>query len=413
MNLSDIRLLYGHEIRGALRERNVMLYVVLVPALLYPLLLWLSMTVLTFVMGQNERTVPRIAIYGLPPACPDLVTDLKLDILGIEVTLSPTLLADLSGGQDVACNLVDTNDGLKVYILYDSSRFRSQAAQERLQSFFQNYRDRKLEAQGRTKGLALADLQLFGVHFHNLSSTQDVGRYLLGILLPVTLIVILSLGGMYSAIDCTAGERERSTWETSLTLATDRFNLILAKYLYVATMCSVAGLLNLVSMTFSLRSFVAPVFGEMANQMRLSLPMSSLPVILLGTLTLSCLLAAIMMLLASLARTFREGQALISPLFLLMLVPISLVVDKSLVFDRSTALIPVVNVAFMWRESLQGEFQADLFLITLTVCLLGVALCLLSAQFFMSQETLVLEGGAGLWKRLVPPYLRSRMKCDL
>ena len=410
MNMADIRLLYLHEVRCALRERNVMLYVVLVPALLYPLLVWLTLTALSFAMGQNEKTVPHMAIYGLPPACPDLMTELKLDIPGIEVTLSPTVQTDLIAGLDVACNFISsTKDSVGVQLLYNSSNYRSQAAKERLQSFFKHYREKKLEAQGRSKGLTTADLQLFGVESRNLSTSQDVGRFLLGVLLPFTLIVILSLGGMYSAIDCTAGERERSTWETSLTLATSRINLVMAKYLYVATMSSVAGLLNLISMTFSLKSFVAPISSEMANQMHLSLPISALPVVLLGTLTLSSLLSALMMLLASLARTFREGQALVSPLFLLMLLPITLVMDKSLEFDRSTALIPVVNVALMWRESLQGQFQPDLLCITLLVCLMGVAACLVLAQFFMSQEKLMLEGGAGLWKRFLPAYIRTRM----
>ncbi|CAN0406985.1 unnamed protein product, partial [Phaeothamnion confervicola] len=257
MNWDDIRLLYFHEIRCALRERNVMLYVVLVPALLYPLLVWLTMTSLSFVMGQSERTALRITTGALPAACSDLVAELKRDIKGAEVTSAlfttpPTSLE----GADVLLNFQGESS---CQVLFDSSRFRSISGKERVENFLRHYRDKKLEDKGHEFNLRTADMQLFGVVSQNLSSHQDVGRYLLGVLLPFTLIVILSLGGMYSAIDCTAGERERSTWETSLTLASNRTNLVIAKYLYVTTMSSTAGMFTLVALTFSLRSFVTPL----------------------------------------------------------------------------------------------------------------------------------------------------------
>ena len=400
----DIQILYLHEIRCAFRERNVMLYVVVIPALLYPLLVWLTMTSLSFIIGQSERTAMRVAVTTLPVAYADFVSDFKKDFPLAEVTVNPEPLQVLPRNLDVA---LEFHPG-SCKLLFDSARYRSAGAKDRVENFLVRYRDKKLEELGKSKDLSLSKLQYFGVETENLSTGQDVGRYLLGVLLPFTLIVILSLGGMYSAIDCTAGERERGTWETSLTLATPRSNLVVAKYMYVTTMSFLAGLLNLIAMTFSLRSFVAPMSSDLANQMSMSMPFRALPIIVLGTLTLSALLSAVMMLFSSLARTFREGQALVSPLFLLMLLPTTLVMDKSLEFDRSTALIPVVNVALLWRESLQGQLQWDLIVITLIVCVLGVALCLFLAQWFLSQETLLLDGGARLWKRFLPKYFRAR-----
>ena len=404
MKWTDIQFLYLHELRCAFRERNVLLYVVVIPALLYPLLVWLTMTSLSFIIGQSERTAMRIVVSHLPPQYADFESDLKKEFPLTEVTLSSENVPSLTRNFDIAVEFSEQGCKLR----YDSARYRSAGAKERLESFVTRYRDKKLEDLGRAKGLSYGDMQFFGMEMQNLSSGQDVGRYLLGVLLPFTLIVILSLGGMYSAIDCTAGERERGTWETSLTLATSRANLIVAKYLYVSTMSSLAGMLNLVAMTFSLRSFVAPMSSDLASKISMSLPLSALPVIVLGTLTLSCLLSAVMMLFSSLARTFREGQALVSPLFLLMLLPTTLVMDKSMEFDRSSALLPVVNVALLWRESLQGQVQWDLLCITMIVCILGVAFCLFLAQWFMSQETLLLEGGGRLWKKFVPRYFTRK-----
>jgi sodium transport system permease protein len=174
----------------------------------------------------------------------------------------------------------------------------------------------------------------------------------------------------------------------------------LAKYAYVTTMSFVAGLLNLASMTLSLRSFIAPLSMDLANQMTMSFPMRTLPVVVLGTFLLSALLSALMLLLSGLARTFREGQSLVSPLFLSMLLPTTMVLDTSLELNNTTAMIPVVNIALLWRESIQSKTDPEFALISAAVTALCVLVCLYLAQSLMRRETLLLEGGFPSLKQL-------------
>ena len=75
------------------------------------------------------------------------------------------------------------------------------------------------------------------------------------------LIIMLAMGAVYPAIDTTAGERENGTWETMMTAATSRENILIAKYLYVATMSFVAGCLNVMAMMFTMRSNIALIGG--------------------------------------------------------------------------------------------------------------------------------------------------------
>src|SRR2546428_308918 len=70
---------------------------------------------------------------------------------------------------------------------------------------------------------------------------------------------------MHPAIDSTAGERENSTWETVMTVATARGNVLVAKFLYVATMAFTAAFLNLFAMMFSMGTILSPIFGGQGN----------------------------------------------------------------------------------------------------------------------------------------------------
>src|SRR5437870_3679040 len=68
MNLRDIRVLYWREIRSALRDRTIVTNSVLLPILLYPAIIWLGYTGITFISGQNEDLKSRIMFKDLPAA---------------------------------------------------------------------------------------------------------------------------------------------------------------------------------------------------------------------------------------------------------------------------------------------------------------------------------------------------------
>ena len=97
----------------------------------------------------------------------------------------------------------------------------------------------------------------------SVSSGRQIGAFVLTV--PIFFIIMLAVGGMHPAIDSTAGERENSTWETVMTTATSRANVLIAKYLYVATLAFTAAFLNLFAMMLSMGAVLAPLFGESSS----------------------------------------------------------------------------------------------------------------------------------------------------
>ncbi len=61
-------VLWRHELRSALRERNIVVHTVLIPLFLYPLILWLAYSGMSFVQGETQGFTSRIVLRGLPPA---------------------------------------------------------------------------------------------------------------------------------------------------------------------------------------------------------------------------------------------------------------------------------------------------------------------------------------------------------
>jgi ABC-type Na+ efflux pump permease subunit len=216
---------------------------------------------------------------------------------------------------------------------------------------------------------------------------------------------MLSVGGFYPAIDSTAGERENSTWETMMTAATSRSNVMVAKYLYVATMSFAAGFLNLIAMMFSMSSLLGALSGPGMPDFSFRIPVSSVPVIVAGAVFLALFISAGMMILASFARTYKEGQSMIAPFHIALMIPVMFLQGPGVEFSPMLAMIPVINAVIMIREAIQGIYQWPLIGITLTVEVLCILAALKLASMVLRHEDFV----TGTYSGGVMKFARERL----
>jgi sodium transport system permease protein len=411
---ADIRALYARELRSALRERNIVVNSILLPIFLYPFILWLTYTGIAFVSGQTEGFTSRVMLRGSGAGARPVELELRRD-RQIELhTVTDPAGEIREGTLDALVEVEPARQGslagdFHSQVTYDDSKDRSEVARLRVKSRLGDYRDRYLLAEAQKAGLSPAEFQGFWIDGRNLATSRQMGQFLLGLMLPLFLIIMLSAGSMHPAIDCTAGEREKSTWETLLTVATARSNVVIAKYLYVSTMASVAGILNLGAMLFSMKSIMQPLMGERIERFSFEIPLSSLPLIALVTVLLALFVAAAMMILASFARTFREGQSMVTPFYLLTLLPVMFLQIPGLEFTPTLAAIPVVNVTMVFREAIAGVYHWQLIGITMAVEIACIVLALRLAVAILRYEDFMLGNyGGGFGRFFKQRILRAR-----
>jgi sodium transport system permease protein len=218
-------------------------------------------------------------------------------------------------------------------------------------------------------------------------------------------VVMVAVGCFYPAVDSTAGERERNTWETSLTTAASRESIVLAKYLYVASFGCLAGVLNMIAMLVTLKPVLGPLLAREGEAMEFAVPLMSIPVLALATVLLAGFVAAGMMLFAAFARTFKEGQAMITPFYMIVLMPTMLLNVPGVVLTSGLALVPIANVTMVVRGALAGVFPWPQIAITVAVNAALVAVLLKLAVAAIGFED-VLVGSYG---RSFPDFVRERV----
>ena len=173
----------------------------------------------------------------------------------------------------------------------------------------------------------------------------------LSLFIPLVLAVWTFSSAIQPSIDMTAGERERGTLEALLALPASRMELLMGKWLAVATITGIGVLLQVAGLLFAI--------GYLASSNFISVPDISLAA--LGLLVLAVLLFAVMVVAFELALAMRshsvkEAGSILGPAVLLILFPalFTQVINLDGI-ETYWFAIPVVNVLLALRELLMNR----------------------------------------------------------
>ena len=391
---------------------------ILMPVFLYPVMLWVMFTALMFVSGLADRAHSRVVLLDAPRNHPVLMDTLEnrenlelQDRISADSALALIRIGELDALVEFGSPSTEGDrlaDNFKVAISYDRAVERSRRTKDRIEAIVDDYRDEWVDSEAVDLGIEEADREQFRIVEENVSSDEQMGALVLGMMIPLFLVIMVALGCFIPSIDSTAGERERSTWETLMTVSASRLSVVTAKYLYVATLGIIAGVLNVTAMFVSLGAIIAPLLTEAGDQFQFTLPVLALPVMIVAAIALALFFAAAMMILASFARSFKDGQAMVTPVYWIALLPFVLGQQTDQTLTPLIAAIPVANAAMMIRDAINGVFLWPLMAETLVVLLGMVALCLVLARTVLQFEDLLMGSFDGSFWRFAKERLLKR-----
>ena len=166
--------------------------------------------------------------------------------------------------------------------------------------------------------------------------------------LPFVLVMWSLAGALYPAVDLCAGEKERGTMETLLISPASREEIVYGKFLTIWVFSAGTAFLNLASM------------GLCTWQMRGQLPHDVLrPAALLScivlALPLSAFFSAVCLAVGAYARSSKEGQYYLMPLFLVTLPLILVTLSGDVKLLPFTSLVPVTGVALLMQDLMNAK----------------------------------------------------------
>lgn len=400
----EVRVVYLAEMRMALRDRTILINSILIPIFLYPLILWAVFSGITFVQGQTEGFVSRVGVVGLAPAHAELRRQMERDDRFKVVDVSAEAAAPLirSGDLDALLEAHPTEgtgaalaDNVSFRLTCDTSKERSASARERVADAVARFRETWLAREATARSIGRPIWAGFTISEVNVASERQMGAFLLSLMLPLFFVIMVAIGCFHPAVDSTAGERERHTWETLMSSGASRASIVVAKYLYVASFGCLAGLLNMIAMVVSMKPVLGPLLAKSGESLEFTVPLPAIPVMAMGGVLLAAFVAAGMMIFAAFARTFKEGQSMITPFYMIILMPAMFLQVPGITFSFLLACIPVVNLTMMVREAISGVFHWPQIAVSVAVSLAAVVVCLRLATVILRFEDVVMGSYGG------------------
>ena len=356
-----------------------------VPIVLYPLLFALIGTV-----SKNAASQPTVLMIAGAANAKALVATLRTDSeLTVRLGRQP-LAAVRDKRVDVGLwippnfeHFLRIGKQPTVELFVNSTRGSSSSGYNVLQAALKDYSLKVVVARLQAHGLKPSLLSPLRTHSTDIATKDERGGFLLSFILPIFIVLYAIAGGMYTAMDVSAGEKERSTLEALLLTPCTRLQITLGKLLAVSMVAFVTIVAALSSMIFSISRLADSSQG-------VSLDPTIVPLIFALGILMALAFSALELALGILARSFKEAQSYITPLYLASFLPVAIVNSipgfqpPSFIF-----VIPAINAVLLFKEALLGQTNAQHAAITL-VSLLVFALLAVSATVFMFTREKVL-----------------------
>src|SRR5262249_52760149 len=147
----------------------------------------------------------------------------------------------------------------------------------------------------------------------------------------------------HPAVDLTAGEKERGTMETLLISPASREEIVAGKFLTVWVFSAGSTLLNLLSMGLTATQFSGVLQRDLVH------PLGLIGCVVL-LLPLSAFFSALALAIGAFARSSKEGQYYLVPVFLVTM-PLTLAsMVPGVELNLFTSLLPVAGVSLLMQR---------------------------------------------------------------
>lgn len=385
--LQTIRIVARKELLDGVRDRRSVL-----SALLFPLFGPLLIAVMFSVILTEETEEGPIA---LPVVGPEHAVALieHLEAEGIEVVGPPEdpRAAVAAGDEDVVLEIdADFEAEFRagrpapVSLYVDSSRREGRVPIRRVRKAIETYSGKVGTLRLLARGIDPQLARPIAVDDVDTATPQQKAANLLA-MVPMFVMLAVFVGGMFMATDATAGERERKSLEPLLLTPTARGGLVLGKWAATTVFSAIGLCITLVGSSVAMAQLPLEDVG-----LAVDLGPGDMAWVLGLLLPLAPMAAALQMLVASFAKSFREAQTYLSLLTMLPTLPGVFLTLEPLPPEGWASAVPVLGQQVLLLGVLRGDPVPMLPALGSVIVVLAITLACLAAttRLFGSEKTI-------------------------
>lgn len=374
--MNRIQTIFQKEITDNLRDRRSLL-----SALLYPLLGPAILIAIFYAIGnlaneQSEKPL-NLPVIGAENA-PNLVEFLRQANVAIQPPPADAEALVREGELDVVLVIpngfgaaLTSGEPAPVRLILDESRQSASQSIDRVRTLLGAYNNQIGRMRLAARGVSPIVIDALAIETVDLSTPQSQVANLLN-LVPYFIIFSIFMGGMYLAIDTTAGEKERGSLEPLLTTPATHADLVLGKMGATLVFTAVAVVETVVG-------FILGVNLLPLEQM-IGVKISLTPQLALGVLALAApmmlLASALQMIVATATKGTKEAQTYLGFLPMIPAMPGMFLAFFPVKPELWNMAIPTFGQQILINRLMRGEGIAPLHVVLNTTVTILVSLLL-------------------------------------
>lgn len=362
--MKRILTVWKKELKDTLRDRRTLMSMIVMPMVLMPVLI---LGIGKFTQAQQKKIEEKTVRIGVreqnQPFIKFLSGQEKMEIIAVEGHPKDVIKSEKADIVILLPEGVETKlqaeQNIPIEVYRDSTVVSSAAALSRVVTAVSSYNSGLQAKRFSERQIDPKILSGLLVVPQDVSSDQERGGFGLGLLLPLFIVMWSIIGGQYTAIDVSAGEKERRTLESLLLTPVNRLELVLGKFLAVATAAITSVVVSLASFYFAFLFGFGNIMvaSQGAGQAGANFSISIVTILLLFGISLLLVLmfSAVLLSIGIFAKNFKEAQSYIGPAYLIVVLPITIL---NIVPNFKPALwffvLPVANALALFKELLMG-----------------------------------------------------------
>jgi len=401
---SNVVTIYLKEMKEVLRDRKSLIFMVLLPTIVVPVLMNLMISFIIKAEKKARTETLTFAIFGaehlpeLANAFTDdkgfekvdiqtqetIATAIKENKIKLALVIPQTSREQLAQGNQVAIQLYYNNASV-------TSKVKNRTGKV-INEFSEKFRSDRLAS----FGLATAEqqehlLKPITIEEHNTADMREVLGERIGGMLPYLFIIFCFMGALYPAIDIGAGEKERGTLETLLLAPIPRYHVVLGKFFVIFTTGVTAALLSISSIGIMLGIKGQELTGELGEVIA---SVSVLDLVLIAAMLIptAAMFASLLLSISIYAKSFKEASSYCGPLNFLAIVPAFIAMLPTVKLNWYWAIVPVTNISLAIKELIKGTMNYEMFIAILgSSAVIAVACLVFCARWFQREAVLFRE----------------------
>ncbi|MFN8509482.1 MAG: ABC transporter permease [Deinococcaceae bacterium] len=417
MRLHFVALVAWKELISTWRDKRTLLTTILMPMVMIPLfIIGLPLLLGKVFTGQQleRQTVGVVHLSKLPQTLKNLLTEdqkqgEKILSVGVKlIEVEDAKKAVQEGTVDVALSISDTvptvagKQPLVIPIFAKLSSLKgSTGAFTKVSEALQLYNDQLVAKKLVEEGLDLKILKPIVALPTDASTEQEQRSGQLAFLIPLFILQFILAGGMPTAIDSTAGEKERGTLEVLLVSPIRRLEVVVGKFVSVTIFSLITACFSMLGLGLSgalARPLMATLTAgpgatdKLASTFggNLTLDLSGFLALLAVACVVAMMVSILQLSISIFARSFKEAQGYLVPLTIFAsLSAVALQFSDFLQIGPIFYALPIVGAEVTILDIIKGNWSAMNVMLTVSSHTLCTILLLLLARRTFERENVI------------------------